>query len=41
VAAGLLAWGAGEGRPVLDIDPGPDRSSGIISRLVQWLRDRV
>jgi cell division protein FtsA len=38
---GLLAWGAGEGRPVLDIDTGPSRSRGVFSRLVHWLRDRV
>jgi cell division protein FtsA len=38
---GLLAWGAGEGRPVLDIDTGPSRSRGLFSGLVQWLRDRV
>ena len=40
-AAGLLAWGAGEGRPVLDIAPGPARSSGPFRRFVNWLRERV
>lgn len=40
-ALGLLAWGAGEGRPVLDIAPGPDRPNGLVRRLVRWLRDRV
>ncbi|MBE9603664.1 cell division protein FtsA [Acetobacteraceae bacterium H6797] len=41
VAHGLLAWGAGEGRPVLDIDYGSVQPRGFISRLVHWLRDRV
>lgn len=40
-AIGLLAWGAGEGRPVLDIAPGPDRPRGLFRRFVNWLRERV
>jgi cell division protein FtsA len=40
-AIGLLAWGAGEGRPVLDIAPGPDHRRGLFGRLVHWLKDRV
>jgi cell division protein FtsA len=40
-AIGLLAWGAGEGRPVLDIAAGPDRPAGLYRRFVNWLRVRV
>ncbi|CAH0237363.1 cell division protein FtsA [Roseomonas sp. CECT 9278] len=40
-AVGLLLWGAGEGRPVLDIAPGPARSSGAFRRFVNWVKDRV
>ncbi|WP_439551468.1 cell division protein FtsA [Falsiroseomonas sp.] len=40
-AIGLLAWGAGEGRPVVDIAPGIDRPQGPIRRLYGWLRDRL
>ena len=38
---GLLAWGAGEGRPMLDLLPGLDRPSGIFRRFVNWLRDKA
>lgn len=38
---GLLAWAAGEGRPLLDITPSLDRPPGLFRRLVEWLRDRV
>ncbi|UFN47417.1 cell division protein FtsA [Roseomonas sp. OT10] len=38
---GLLAWGAGEGRPVLDIDMGASLPRGRFARFVNWLRDRV
>jgi cell division protein FtsA len=38
---GLLHWGAGEGRPLIDLDPGPDRSGGRFLRFVNWLRERV
>ncbi|HEY8614049.1 MAG TPA: cell division protein FtsA [Roseomonas sp.] len=38
---GLVAWGGGEGRPVLDFDHGPQGSRGVLARFVNWLRDRV
>lgn len=38
---GLLAWGAGEGRPLLDIQPGAERPPGLFRRVVDWLRDRA
>ncbi|MFT8246273.1 cell division protein FtsA [Roseomonas sp. BN140053] len=38
---GLLAWGAGEGRPVLDLDVGAVLARGRFARFVNWLRDRV
>jgi cell division protein FtsA len=38
---GLLAWGAGEGRPLLDILPGAERRAGMFRRVVDWLRDRA
>ena len=38
---GLLAWGAGEGRPILDLDPGTVAARGKFARLVNWLKDRV
>ncbi len=39
---GLLAWGAGDGRPVLDLDYGTRMSrEGLFSRAMNWLRDRV
>lgn len=38
---GLVAWGTGEGRPLLDIDPGPERGNGRFIRFVNWLRERV
>jgi cell division protein FtsA len=40
-AIGLLLWGAGEGRPVLDIAPGPARSESAFRRFVNWVKDRV
>ncbi len=40
-AVGLLAWGAGEGRPALDLGPGPERPAGMFRRFVNWLRERV
>ncbi|HZF74294.1 MAG TPA: cell division protein FtsA [Acetobacteraceae bacterium] len=40
-ATGLLAWAAGEGRPVLDVAPGPDRPRGLIRRLFDWARERI
>ncbi|MFC7735298.1 cell division protein FtsA [Roseomonas sp. GCM10028921] len=38
---GLVAWGGGEGRPSLDFDNYQQVSRGILSRFVNWLRDRV
>jgi len=38
---GLLAWAAGEGRPLLDLMPGAERQRGMFRRLVDWLRDRA
>jgi len=38
---GLVAWGAGEGRPLLDLDQGPQAPRGTFARFVNWLRDRV
>ncbi len=40
-AIGLLAWGAGEGRPLIDIVPGADRHGGRLRRFIEWLRVRV
>lgn len=41
VAIGLLAWGAGEGRPLIDIAPGPIRQAGLLRRFVEWLKTSV
>ncbi|MBB3898475.1 cell division protein FtsA [Roseococcus suduntuyensis] len=38
---GLLAWAAGEGRPLLDITPGPAAPKGMVSRAFAWLRERL
>jgi cell division protein FtsA len=38
---GLLAWGAGEGRPLFDVLPGTERPPGLFRRVVDWLRDRA
>lgn len=40
-AAGLLAWAAGDGRPLYDIHRGNESGHGLIRRLVAYLRDRV
>jgi len=37
---GLLSWGAGEGRPPLDLDPEGPRP-GWLSRLAEWWRERL
>ncbi|MGG5821538.1 cell division protein FtsA [Falsiroseomonas sp. HW251] len=37
VAIGMLAWAAGEGRPIVDVAPGPERARGPIRRLIDWL----
>ncbi len=38
---GLLAWAAGQGRSLHDIDLDIDQPSGMLRRVVQFLRDRV
>ena len=40
-AVGLLAWSAGEGRRLPDLDLDADRPRGLFRRLVEFLRDRV
>ena len=40
-AAGLLAWAAGEGRSLQDIELEPDHPAGLFRRFVNFLRDRV
>ena len=40
-AAGLLAWTAGEGRTMRDVDLEVDRPTGLLRRIVNYLRERV
>jgi cell division protein FtsA len=40
-AAGLLAWAAGQGRPLVDIDAVSERPPGWLGRLVHFLRERM
>jgi cell division protein FtsA len=40
-AAGLLAWAAGEGRAMHDVDLELERPAGFIRRVVNFLRERV
>jgi cell division protein FtsA len=40
-AVGLLAWAAGTGRSLADIDLDADRPGGMIRRIVNFLRERV
>ncbi len=40
-AAGLLAWAAGDGRSLHDIDLDFDRPTGLLRRLVNFLKERV
>jgi cell division protein FtsA len=35
---GLMAWAAGEGRPMLDIAPAAQARSGLMARFMAWLR---
>jgi cell division protein FtsA len=37
----LLAWAAGAGRSLHDIDLEPDRPGGMIRRVINFLRERV
>jgi cell division protein FtsA len=40
-AVGLLAWAAGEGRALADIDIDTERPGGWVRRIVNFLRERV
>jgi cell division protein FtsA len=40
-AAGLLAWAAGEGRSMHDIDFETARPKGLLRRIVEFLKERV
>jgi cell division protein FtsA len=40
-AVGLLAWAAGEGRTLPDIDLDSDKPRGLLRRIVNFLRERV
>jgi cell division protein FtsA len=40
-ATGLLAWAAGEGRNMHDIELEPERPTGLFRRFVNFLKDRV
>jgi cell division protein FtsA len=40
-AAGLLAWAAGEGRTMHDIDLDEERPAGLVRRIVNFLKERV
>ncbi len=40
-AAGLLAWSAGLGRSLPDIDASDDPDRGMVRRIINFLRDRV
>ena len=40
-AAGLLSWAAGEGRGFQDVDMEEDRPSGLLRRIVNFLKERV
>jgi len=41
VAAGLLAWAAGDGRALHDIDLETERPTGLIHRIVAFFRERL
>ena len=40
-AIGLLAWAAGEGKPLLDVSPGLASSPGLLRRGLAWLREHL
>jgi cell division protein FtsA len=40
-AIGLLTWASGEGRQLADIDLDADRPTGLLRRIVNFLRERV
>ncbi len=41
VSAGLLAWAAGEGRTLSDLDFTDEQPAGLVRRIVNFLRERV
>lgn len=41
VPCGMLAWAAGDGRPLIDLGQAEARPAGRFRRLVHWLRERV
>ena len=41
MTAGLLAWAAGEGRSMHDVDLDVERPTGFIRRIVNFLKERV
>jgi len=40
-ALGLLGWAGGEGRPLMDLDLDTERPSGVLRRIVNFLRERT
>jgi cell division protein FtsA len=40
-AAGLLSWAGGKGRTFQDVDLEDDQPTGLLRRLVNFLKDRV
>ena len=40
-AAGLIAWAAGEGRSLQDLDFDTDRPTGLLRRVINFLKERV
>lgn len=40
-AAGLLAWAAGDGRTMQDIDLEVERPAGLLRRIIEFLKERV
>lgn len=40
-AVGLLAWAAGEGRPLLDVAPGSTTHQGWLRRSLAWVKERL
>ncbi|MEI7712806.1 MAG: cell division protein FtsA, partial [Rhodospirillales bacterium] len=40
-AGGLLSWAAGAGRGFQDLDMGEERQSGLLRRIVDFLRERI
>ena len=40
-AIGLLAWAAGEGKPLLDVAPASISAPGMLRRGLAWLRERL